>query len=221
MELTKEQLIELDNYMLVCGIKHHDVRAEIIDHFANILEQRLEENPGLDFKKEIESIHKGFSDRGFKNLLENKKKAVSKKFYNQSLHNLVAFFRLPKIILFVTFYAVSWGIMNSTLKEYFFPVLSFILIFLGFRLLFNVNIRDTKKNKFLMLDMTMHFFNVFYVLVMLFNFFASKKFIFSSDFISNLFLLFFVLLLFFYWSAEHVFYQNKKLIKKQYSNLFV
>lgn len=50
MELTKEQLLQIDNYIFSCGIKFYDLRAEIVDHFANVLEQSLEENPTLNFK---------------------------------------------------------------------------------------------------------------------------------------------------------------------------
>jgi hypothetical protein len=56
MELTKEQLLQIDNYIYSCGIKFYDVRTEIVDHFANILEQKLDKNPDLNFKKEIENI---------------------------------------------------------------------------------------------------------------------------------------------------------------------
>ena len=56
MELTKEQLLQIDNYIFVCGIEYYDVRTEIVDHFANILEQKLDENPSLNFKKEIQTI---------------------------------------------------------------------------------------------------------------------------------------------------------------------
>ena len=85
MELSKEQLLQIDNYIFVCGVKYHDVRAEIVDHFANILEQKLDENPDLNFKKEIENSHRNFSGRGFSKLLEEKKKSVTRMFYKQSL----------------------------------------------------------------------------------------------------------------------------------------
>ena len=75
MELTKQQLLQIDNYIYVCGIKYYDVRTEIVDHFANILEQKLDKNPNLNLKKEIVNIHRNFSGRGFSKLLKQKTKS--------------------------------------------------------------------------------------------------------------------------------------------------
>ena len=174
MELTKEQLLQIDNYIFSCGIKFIDIRAEIVDHFANILEQKLEENPTLNFKQEIINIHKNFSENGFKKLLKEKTKSVQKRFYKASLKHLITFFRFPKIIVSGGFFYFLILIMNLVEdKEVFFSILSFILLFLGFRLLFNVNMRNSNKQTFLVLNMTLNFFNSFYLLVMIFNFYYS------------------------------------------------
>ena len=224
MELTKEQLLQIDNYIFSCGIKFYDLRAEIVDHFANILEQSLEENPTLNFKQEIINIHKNFSENGFKKLLKEKTKSVQKRFYKASLKHLITFFRFPKIIVFGGFFYFLILIMNLVEdKEVFFSILSFILLFLGFRLLFNVNMRNSNKQTFLVLNMTLNFFNSFYLLVMIFNFSASHRIIGSFfNFTDNyIYLGIFTLLILFYWSGEYVYYQNKKEVIKQYPNLVV
>ena len=224
MELTKEQLLQIDNYIFSCGIKFNDVRAEIVDHFANILEQSLEENPTLNFKQEIINIHKNFSENGFKKLLKEKTKSVQKRFYKASLKHLITFFRFPKIIVSGGFFYFLILIMNLVEdKEVFFSILSFILLFLGFRLLFNVNMRNSNKQTFLVLNMTLNFFNSFYLLVMIFNFSASHRIIGSFfNFTDNyIYLGIFTLLILFYWSGEYVYYQNKKEVIKQYPNLVV
>ena len=224
MELTKEQLLQIDNYIFSCGIKFYDLRAEIVDHFANILEQSLEENPTLNFKQEIINIHKNFSENGFKKLLKEKTKSVQKRFYKASLKHLITFFRFPKIIVSGGFFYFLILIMNLVEdKEVFFSILSFILLFLGFRLLFNVNMRNSNKQTFLVLNMTLNFFNSFYLLVMIFNFSASHRIIGSFfNFTNNyIYLGIFTLLILFYWSGEYVYYQNKKEVIKQYPNLVV
>tara|TARA_B110000285_G_C14827685_1_gene469443 strand:+ start:61 stop:735 length:675 start_codon:yes stop_codon:yes gene_type:complete len=224
MELTKEQLLQIDNYIFSCGIKFIDIRAEIVDHFANILEQKLEENPTLNFKQEIINIHKNFSENGFKKLLKEKTKSVQKRFYKASLKHLITFFRFPKIIVSGGFFYFLILIMNLVEdKEVFFSILSFILLFLGFRLLFNVNMRNSNKQTFLVLNMTLNFFNSFYLLVMIFNFSARHRIIGSFfNFTDNyIYLGIFTLLILFYWSGEYVYYQNKKEVIKQYPNLVV
>ncbi len=221
MEISKEQLLQIDQYLLKCGVKFLDVRSEIVDHFASILEKKLNNNPGLDFNKEIQNIHSDFKDNGFKNLLKEKTKSVQKRFYKQSIAQLITFFKLPKILIMVAlFCALYWSMSFMEETASFFSVLSGVLIFLGFRLLFNVNMRNSKKDTFLVLNMTLYFFNIFYVCVMIFNFASGVKnetyfLIFSTSFIK---LVVFVFLLLFYWSGEYVYRQNKKEIQKQYPN---
>ena len=221
MEISKEQLLQIDQYLLKCGVKFLDVRSEIVDHFASILEKKLNNNPGLDFNKEIQNIHSDFKDNGFKNLLKEKTKSVQKRFYKQSVAQLITFFKLPKILIMVAlFCALYWSMSFMEETASFFSVLSGVLIFLGFRLLFNVNMRNSKKDTFLVLNITLYFFNIFYVCVMIFNFASGVKneiyfLIFSTSFIK---LVVFVFLLLFYWSGEYVYRQNKKEIQKQYPN---
>ncbi len=221
MEISKEQLLQIDQYLLKCGVKFLDVRSEIVDHFASILEKKLNNNPGLDFNKETQNIHSDFKDNGFKNLLKEKTKSVQKRFYKQSVAQLITFFKLPKILIMVAlFCALYWSMSFMEETASFFSVLSGVLIFLGFRLLFNVNMRNSKKDTFLVLNMTLYFFNIFYVCVMIFNFASGVKneiyfLIFSTSFIK---LVVFVFLLLFYWSGEYVYRQNKKEIQKQYPN---
>jgi glucan phosphoethanolaminetransferase (alkaline phosphatase superfamily) len=221
MEISKEQLLQIDQYLLKCGVKFLDVRSEIVDHFASILEKKLKNNPGLDFNKETQNIHSNFKDNGFKNLLKEKTKSVQKRFYKQSVAQLITFFKLPKILIMVAlFCTLYWSMSFMEETASFFSVLSGVLIFLGFRLLFNVNMRNSKKDTFLVLNMTLYFFNIFYVCVMIFNFASGVKneiyfLIFSTSFIK---LVVFVFLLLFYWSGEYVYRQNKKEIQKQYPN---
>jgi hypothetical protein len=221
MEVSKEQLLQIDQYLLKCGVKFLDVRSEIVDHFASILEKKLNDNSSLDCKKEIQNIHNDFKDIGFKKLLKEKTKCVQKRFYKHSLAQLITFFKLPKILITVVlFCGLYWSMSFMEETASFFSVLSGVLIFLGFRLLFNVNMRNSKKDTFLVLNMTLYFFNIFYVCVLIFNVASDAKnvtyfLIFTTNFIK---LVVFVLLLLFYWSGEYVYHQNKREIQKQYPN---
>ena len=45
MELNKEQIQQIESYLQSCGVNWFDVRIELVDHFANNLENKLEINP--------------------------------------------------------------------------------------------------------------------------------------------------------------------------------
>lgn len=218
MEITKEQLTQIDNYLTTCKIKYEDVKKELVDHFASILEIKLQDNPKLDFHQELENIHKNFGKNGFKDLLDEKTKSVTKQFYKQSFLELQSFFTIPKIILSLSLFFGLWQLMQwNEDKGSFFSILGIILIFLGFRLLFLINIRNSKKVNFLALDITEHFFNKFYLGVMIFNFFVrfDKETYLNQFYILTLLIAFFLLVLF-YWCGEYVFYQKKKYVEKIY-----
>jgi hypothetical protein len=223
MELTKEQLIQIDNYIYVCGIKYYDVRTEIVDHFANILEQKLDENPDLDLKKEIENIHRNFSNKGFSKLLKEKTKSVTKKFYNQSLKHLVTFFKLPKIIITVAlFYLLIQTMSLFKEKNTFFLILSGIGLLLSLIIIRNGLGRFKLKEKFLVLGMTMNFYQIFYLVVVFLQLFNNR----SEDSFANLthnywHIAGYVLMFLFFWSGEYVYHQNKKEVQKLYPHVIV
>ncbi|WP_339659596.1 hypothetical protein [uncultured Polaribacter sp.] len=225
MELSKEQLLQIDNYIFSCGIKFYDVRAEIVDHFANILEEKLAKNPTLDFKKEIINIHRNFSNAGFKKLLKEKQKSVSKKFYKQSLKHLSTFFKLPKIIITIAlFYSLLQTMNLFEDKADFFASLSFLgmisfLVYMSISLVRN----KKKKTKFLSLERNTDF-NIF--ISSLFNLcYQANGFRSEASFLNatynQIHLAIFVLIILFYWSGEYVFHQNKKVIKEQYPNVIL
>lgn len=218
MELTKEQVLQIDNYISACGIKYYDVKMEIVDHFASILELRLEEEPDLDFKKAIVEEHKKFSNNGFKKLLETKTDSVHKRFFKSSLKHLFSFFTLPKVIITIAIFLGLQFIMNSISDtEIFFNILQGFALLLSFRLLFNVNMRNNNKISFLSLSITLRFFNVFHLFTILLQFLDNI----NGEGFNNVYLLAYMVLFLFYWSGEYVYYQNKKEVQEQYPNVIV
>lgn len=150
MKLTEEQLKQIDNYIQVSGIKYYDVRMEIVDHFANILEERLDENPDLDFRQELENIHKGFSNAGFSKLLKEKTKAVTKKFFLQSTKHLITFFEVPKIVITIfLLFSLNYLIQFFENKETFFSILLGVSLILSASIFIKPLWKDSTKEKFL------------------------------------------------------------------------
>ncbi|WP_158840029.1 hypothetical protein [Polaribacter sp. L3A8] len=225
MELSKEQLLQIDNYIFSCGIKYYDVRTEIVDHFANILEEKLAKNPNLDVKKEIINIHRNFSDRSFSKLLKEKTKSVHKKFYKQSFKHFVSFFKLPKIIFTGVLSYLLFLMMNlfHDKENFFFWTYTFLL-FLIVRIFYqSFKTKKQQKERFLVLNKTNNFLQLFNFIFISFNFLTNLRSdeSFLNPIHNNIQLSIFILLLLFYWSGEYVFYQNRKTVKEQYPNVIV
>ena len=225
MELSKEQLLQIDNYIYSCGIKFYDVRTEIVDHFANILEQKLDENPDLNLKKEIENIHRNFSDKGFSKLLKEKTKSIQNKFYKQSLKHFVTFFKLPKVIISGGLFYALFQMMNLFEdKETFFQILTGLGLVTVFSVFLNSYLKKKKKKEiFLALDMNNNLFQIINNAVIYFNtitIFRSEE-SFLNPIHNNIQLVIFVAALLFYWSCQIVFFKNKKIVHEQYPNVIV
>ena len=225
MKLTKEQILEVENYIAACGIKWYDVKMELVDHFANSLEHKLDENPTLDFKQAIINEHKNFSDRGFEKLLKTKTKAVEKQFYKQLFKQMQSFFKLPKIIISAGFFYGLVLLMNLFSNiEYFFMGLTFVLFSITIVMLIRISKEKNKgKTQFLILDKTTLYFQLFNFLVILFS--SSINFRTENSFnnVTNNYIHIgvFVLILLFYWCAEYVFLKNKQYVKTNYTEIAI
>lgn len=220
MKLSKEQIQQIDRYITACGIEWIEVRAELVDHFANSLEEKLAINPVLDFRQAIVAEHKSFSDNGFKKLLETKKTAVYKQFYRQVFINLKSFFKLPKIIISIAvFYGLVLIMDLVNNKELFFMILTIILFLLVIQVLIRtVKEKKSKNNNFLMLNRTELIFQLYNFLMIIFSSITTSRTenSFQNANYNYLQLGIFVLLMLFYWCMEYVYLENKKYVQQNY-----
>ncbi|WP_088324238.1 hypothetical protein [Polaribacter tangerinus] len=224
MQLTKEQLLQIDNYIYVSGIKYYDVRAEIVDHFANILENKLDENPTLDFKSEIRHIHKNFSKNGFSKLLKEKTNNVQKQFFKMSLKHFWQFFKLPKIIISGALFYVLYLIMNwFSSSEDFFGLIIYLYVIFVIALLIRLLINRQTNTLFLKINMNNSLFQFVNLSA---SFFAQSTTFrnqesYANATHNNIHLVILVLLILCYWSCAIVYQKNKKEVQKQYPNIVV
>ena len=224
MELTKEQIRDVNGYLWSCGIKYYDVRSEIVDHFSSILEVKLEENPALNFKQEIIKIHKEFGENGFKDFLAQKKDSVKKIFYKRTLKHIKTFFKFPKIIISVAIFYCLVYLMNiyGSPKD-FFSIINGFFLFLTIQFVIRVKL-SISDEKFLILN---RLENMFWVVYSFYIFILDPIRIFRSEasyenvVYNYLQIGLVVILALIYWCLEYVYYQNKKEIQKQYPNVIV
>lgn len=223
MKLSQEQIQQIDRYIAACGIEWIEVRAELVDHFANSLEEKLAINPTLDFMQAIIAEHKSFSDNGFKKLLKTKKAAVHKQFYRQVFINLKSFFKLPKIIISIAvFYGLVLIMDLVNNKELFFMILAIALFLLVVQALVRTAIdKKSKNNNFLLLNRTESIFQLYNFLMV---FFLNATTLRTENSFQNanynyLQLGIFVFLLLFYWCMEYVYLENKKYVQQNYPQI--
>ena len=224
MELSKEQTKELNGYLWSCGIHFYDVRDEILDHFASILETRLESNPDLDFKQEIIKIHKEFSPNGFKDFLIQKKKSVKKKFYTLTIKHLKTFFKLPKVIISIALFYLLVTCMNQyDTTSAFFTDINVVFLLVVIQLFVRMKLNNNEE-KLLVLKRSENMFSLiysyYYLILQPLQIFRTDASYHNQTY-NYLQIGLIVILLISYWCTEYVYYQNKKELEKQYPNVFI
>jgi len=223
MTLSKEQIRELNTYFCKYGIKWYDIRLELIDHFANILEVQLKKDPNLDFKEAIITIHKSFGSSGFKKLLANKTKALKKQFYKSAFKYFIGFFKLPRIILTTLAY---WGLIQLyrifDIKNIGFYFLLILVSFIFFKIIYHFLKSEIPNGKsFLILRygiLYLHKIQSFIIatsVIMVLNQNIDKNNIYYIYSIVG----FYLLVTLFLISCKYVFHHLKQEIKQQFPNL--
>lgn len=98
-KLTPNEIDYLFTFIEQRNVKYYDVQMELVDHFASAIETHWENNPGLSFDESLRMEQKQFNKYDFKRIIEEKERALKKKYQKLQFQYIREFFRLPKIIL--------------------------------------------------------------------------------------------------------------------------
>lgn len=107
-------------------VEYYDLQSELADHLANGIEQQWAHNPQIDFTTALQAEFKKFGIFGFSDVVEQRSKALSKRYYRLLWSYFKQFFGLPLIIGSVA--AVAGIRVLLALNEWVFPVLLFMVI---------------------------------------------------------------------------------------------
>ena len=97
-KLTPAQIDQLYTFTKQHYVEYYDLQTELVDHLANAIELEWESNPTLSFETLLNKEFKKFGVFGFMDVVEEKQKAMNKKYNNWVWNHFKAFFKLPKII---------------------------------------------------------------------------------------------------------------------------
>lgn len=113
MKLTENQIQQLYQFTRDHYVEHYDLQTELVDHLANGIEKRWEENPTLSFEDALRKEFKQFGIFGFNDVIEKHTSALSKKYFKIIFRFLREYIKLPKIIgtigaILVLFYIIRY-----------------------------------------------------------------------------------------------------------------
>ena len=152
MKLTTEQIDQLYAFTKQHYVEYYDLQTELVDHLANAIELEWETNPTPSFETLLNKEFKKFGVFGFMDVVEEKQKAMAKRYNNWVWNHFKAFFELPNIIgtvllIAALFYFLKFNENNIKIIKILF-VIQFAVVFFGLvkqRLLINKKELNPKK----------------------------------------------------------------------------
>jgi len=156
MKLTNQHIKQLYKFTREHYVKHYDVQTELVDHLANDIEQIWKKIPTLSFEKARDISFKKFGVFGFMDILEEKQKQLSKKYYKIILTFVKEWFSLPKIILTFSIFLFFYMLLTSNISsKYFFGVWIIYIAYTSIKMYSlnkEIKIRKKKTNMLWLLE---------------------------------------------------------------------
>ncbi len=123
MNLTKDQLTQIQVFIKQKGFTYIDVQMEILDHVASAVEEKMTKDANLTFANAINQTHKSFGIYGFSSIEDGITRGLDQKYLRLFYKNIVSFFK-PKYIaittlVFLILYKIQYFIQQ---KELLFPL---------------------------------------------------------------------------------------------------
>ena len=100
-KLSKEQIDSLYGFTRKHFVEYFDVQTELVDHMANDIEAIWIENPNITFENARDKCFKKFGVFGFMNVIEERQKALGKKYMRILCMFAKEWFKLPKFLITV------------------------------------------------------------------------------------------------------------------------
>ena len=113
MKLTETQIHKLYKFTREHFVAYYDVQTELVDHLANDIETIWVEKPQVSFEKARDLSFKKFGVFGFMDVIEQKQKAMHKKYWKILWRFTKEWFELPKIITTALVFLLFFSVLQS------------------------------------------------------------------------------------------------------------
>lgn len=118
-KVNKEQLDDLYEFTIKHFVEHYDLQTELVDHLANDIESNWKKNPNLPYEDARDKAFKKFGVFGFMNAIEQRQKAMQKRYLKFLGAELKKWFTLPKAIKTTAFFIILYIAFTSSIFQYF------------------------------------------------------------------------------------------------------
>lgn len=100
-KITEPEIEKLYGFTRKHYVEYYDLQTELVDHLANGMEARWEENPHLEFDENLQMEFKKFGVFGFSDVVEKRQRAMSKKYYKLIWAEIKQAVKHSKVLFFL------------------------------------------------------------------------------------------------------------------------
>lgn len=189
MKLNDSQIQDLYAFTRKHFVEHYDLQTELVDHLANDIEAMWETQPKLAFEDAKNKAFKKFGIFGFMEPIEQKAKAMNKRYRRYLWIELKKWVEIPQIIatlsLFLLFYFAFSTTLAAELSVVFYVAVAIWVIYKNIQLNRQFKRRKKISNKKWMLEEMI--FRQAGVTSMVFLSQIYNVFIISEEFLTNIY----------------------------------
>ncbi|WP_290701165.1 hypothetical protein [Lacinutrix sp.] len=127
MKLNNSQIQDLYTFTKNHFVEYYDLQTELVDHLANDIEVMWQKEPKLSFEDAKTKAFKKFGIFGFMEPIEQKQKAMNKRYMRYLWTELKKWFALPQITLTITLFLMFYISFTTSYANYF-AVVFYVLI---------------------------------------------------------------------------------------------
>jgi len=112
-ELSKGEIAQIIEFVRSKYVRYQDVQFELVDHLATNVEEQLAADANLTFESALKLAYAEFPKTGFSKFVQFKTIALKKYWRARFFSFLKGYFKLPKILLLLAMFSVSYLFLIS------------------------------------------------------------------------------------------------------------
>lgn len=112
MKITKTHIDDLYQFTRDHYVEHYDLQTELVDHLANDIETIWETEPKLSFAEARDRAFKKFGVFGFMEVVEQRQKAMNKRYMSLLWGYLKQWFRPPQLLFTLALVVVLYSLFS-------------------------------------------------------------------------------------------------------------
>lgn len=184
MKLTTTQIDHLYTFTHQHYVEWYDLQSELVDHLANAIEMQWQENPKLTFDEALNKEFQKFGIFGFMDVIDEKRKALGKKYNLMIWSHFKEFFGIPKIIWTSSTIGIIYMILKSMNDPSLFVFGSFFVLMglIFYKLFQNKKSLKQENKKWLFKEIIFNYGSANGIIILLFqilnsSFWSSEQFL--------------------------------------------